>query len=202
MNNELVAARRHDIRNKILTLLDDARPAPVPQSVLLRGLEGLECSLAELKRELTYLGEKNLLVNQGDSVNWKPLLKPYGVDLLEGTQEPPPGLGRVAIAVNRAEYHRRQEIRWRILRVIDIGRPINVTQETLWRALDDADLLLTQQELRRELIYLEAKGLIRVEGKTLNQWSAALTADGVDVVEYNTDSPVGVSRPPDYTHGG
>lgn len=196
---EIQNARRQEIRNKILNLLDDQRPLAVGQSVLLRALASNNCTLQELKAELAYLAEKGLISNEGNANQWLATLNHYGVDLLEGSQEAPVGLGQVFVEVNQHEYLRRQEIRWRILRVADIGRPMPVSESLMWRALDDAALLLTAKELRREILYLQDKKLLRFEVNPRDKGSIELTADGVDVVEYSAPAPVGVERPPNYS---
>lgn len=96
------------------------------------------------------------------------------------------------------EQKNREEARWRMLRVIDAGRPIAVSEQIIWRVLSDIKLVLSLNAVRRELAYLRDLRLVELEGEGSETWFAKLTANGVDVVEYNFPSPAGVARPRKY----
>jgi hypothetical protein len=96
------------------------------------------------------------------------------------------------------EQKNREEARWRMLRVIDAGRPIAVSEQIIWRVLSDIKLSLSLIAVRRELAYLRDLRLVELEGEGSETWFAKLTASGVDVVEYNFPSPAGVARPRKY----
>ena len=96
------------------------------------------------------------------------------------------------------EQRQREEARWRILRVVDAGRPIPVTEQIIWRVLADIKLSFSLNQLRRELSYLRDLALIEIEGEGSETWFAKLTAVGVDVVEYTALSPAGIARPRKY----
>jgi DNA-binding transcriptional ArsR family regulator len=96
------------------------------------------------------------------------------------------------------EQKQREEARWRILRVLDAGRPIAVSETIVWRVLADLKLTLTLNTLRRELSYLRDLGLVELDGERDETWYAKLTAQGVDVVEYTTPAPAGIARPRKY----
>jgi hypothetical protein len=96
------------------------------------------------------------------------------------------------------EQKQREEARWRTLRVLDAGRPIAVSENIVWRILNDVSLSLSISVLRRELDYLRTLGLIELEGQQTGTWYGRLTARGVDVVEYTIDAPPGVGRPRKY----
>ena len=96
------------------------------------------------------------------------------------------------------EQKNREEARWRMLRVVDAGRPIAVSEQIIWRVLADIKLSLSLNTVRRELAYLRDLGLLELEGEGTETWFARLTASGVDVVEYNFPSPAGVARPRKY----
>jgi hypothetical protein len=96
------------------------------------------------------------------------------------------------------EQRQREEARWRILRVLDAGRPIGVSETIVWRVLADIKLAITLNALRRELTYLRDRGLLEIEGEDNETWYARLTASGVDVVEYTSPAPVGIARPRKY----
>lgn len=96
------------------------------------------------------------------------------------------------------EQKQREEARWRILRVLDAGRPISVSETIIWRVLGDIKLPLTLNTLRRELSYLKDLGLLELEGGENETWYARLTAAGVDVIEYTAAAPAGIARPRKY----
>ena len=96
------------------------------------------------------------------------------------------------------EQKNREEARWRMLRVVDAGRPIAVSEQIIWRVLADIKLSLSLNTVRRELAYLRDLGLLELENEGGETWFAKLTAAGVNVVEYNFPSPAGVARPRKY----
>lgn len=93
------------------------------------------------------------------------------------------------------EKAQREETRWRILRALDAGRPLAVSETVIYRALADASLPISPSVLRRELDYLRDKALIDLTGEDGPVWAAALTGHGVDVVEYTVAAPAGIARP-------
>lgn len=96
------------------------------------------------------------------------------------------------------DQKKREEARWRTLRVVDAGRPIAVSEQIIWRVLADIKLLLSLNGVRRELAYLRDLGLLEIDNEEGETWFARLTANGVDVVEYNFPAPTGVARPRKY----
>lgn len=48
------------------------------------------------------------------------------------------------------EQLQREDARWKMLRVIDAGRPIGVNESIVHRILSDLELRFTRVELRRE----------------------------------------------------
>lgn len=101
------------------------------------------------------------------------------------------------------EQAKRENMRWRILVALNAGRPYGVLETVLWRVLNDIELFATISELRRELDYLRDKELVNIqelppEDVQGGQWTADLSPDGVDVVEYTLPCPAGIARPPKY----
>jgi hypothetical protein len=96
------------------------------------------------------------------------------------------------------EQKQREEARWRILRVLDAGRPIAVSENIVWRVLHDIRLPMSISSVRREIDYVRNLALVDVEGEDTETWFAKLTAKGVDVVEYTIVAPAGVARPRKY----
>ncbi len=93
------------------------------------------------------------------------------------------------------EKAQREEARWRILKALDAGRPVPVSETILLRTLQDIELPLSPRALRRELDYLAHRELIELKGKDSAVWVAELTRDGVDVVEYTVECQPGIARP-------
>jgi len=94
------------------------------------------------------------------------------------------------------EQARREEIRWRILRALDAGRPLPVAETLLFRVLFDVSLSLSAQELRRELDYLSKSKLVTLIQNSGDPWLVELTEQGIECVEYSIPCPPGIARPP------
>ncbi len=94
------------------------------------------------------------------------------------------------------ERAQREEARWRILLALDVGRPLHVAEALLLRVLSDMDLPVTPHEVRRELAYLEDRGLIEIKGRDEGTWLVTLTRTGIDIVEYTVPCDPGINRPP------
>ena len=92
----------------------------------------------------------------------------------------------------------REEARWRILRILDAGRPIGVSESIILRVLYDVALPIGPAGVRRELDYLRHLKLAEIEEYDDEGWVAKLTASGVDLVEYTVQAPPGVARPKRY----
>lgn len=56
----------------------------------------------------------------------------------------------------------------------------------------------TQQEVRRELDYLENRDLAKIEKRSDGVWLSELTRYGVDVAEYTLPVEPGIMRPEKY----
>jgi hypothetical protein len=189
-NPDLARAKQQEIRAQLLKALDRERPKPVAESVLMRSLlqNGLALNLDLLIQELAYLEAKGLTLHH--NVRWQ--LLPLGVDVLEHNVPDIPGIP-VNGALSPETLAYRQEVRGRLLMALYFARPHGATAALLWRALDDSDLPVSDKELSREADYLAGKNLIAIDGDVaLGGWSAALTASGQDVMEYNIPAPPGV----------
>jgi hypothetical protein len=92
--------------------------------------------------------------------------------------------------------HQREVARWRILKILDAGRPSSVSEQLILMTLNDVEIRLTPHELRRELDYLSDRKLVTLKGGDSPVWSAELTHYGVDIVEYTQDVFPGIARPP------
>ncbi len=96
------------------------------------------------------------------------------------------------------EKAKRENSRWRILKILDAGRPMHVGESLIGLTLNDAGFPLTPNELRKELDYLENRQLVKIENRgsgSMREWSIELTRTGIDLVEYTIDCEPGIARP-------
>jgi len=194
--SDLEQARKQEIRYQVLVALDSERPGFVSEAVLQRACK-LQPSQEELRRELLYLKQRGLIEIAGSVEKIASLLAP-GVDLLEGNSASLAGLLILDDRLSPTEIERRKEIRWRLLRVADISRPIAISESLAQRALHDVSFVLSQKDVRRCAVYLEQTGLLEISRSHPKDWNFQPTADGVDVCEYVAACPPGVARPEKY----
>lgn len=101
--------------------------------------------------------------------------------------------------VDKLEQARKRMARWRIMKTLDIGRPLPIGEGLMLEVIADADLELTITGLKRSLQYLAGKGYVTL--KTIRQpgdldhVEIALTAKGIDFVEGSIDDDPGIARP-------
>lgn len=93
------------------------------------------------------------------------------------------------------DQKRREEARWRIMRIIDSGRPIAVSEQIIWRVLSDIKIPFSLNDVRREMEYLHERSLLTIEGMDTDIWFGKLTREGIDVVEYTVPCEPGIARP-------
>ncbi|HHT7856361.1 MULTISPECIES: hypothetical protein [Pasteurellaceae] len=96
------------------------------------------------------------------------------------------------------EQNKKEHIRWLILLTLDHARPIGAPESLLLSTIQTVPIQLTMIELRRELDYLQDKGLVEIKGRDTARWHAKLTSAGVDIVEYTTPVGQGIARPEKY----
>lgn len=97
------------------------------------------------------------------------------------------------------EQMQREEVRWRILRALDAGRPLGCSSELLWRLVTDIGMAFTQRDITRELHYLESLNLMTQGVPRQSRGTdtlCKLTATGIQVCEYTVECPPGIARPP------
>ncbi|HSX60253.1 MAG TPA: hypothetical protein VLF18_08650 [Tahibacter sp.] len=90
----------------------------------------------------------------------------------------------------------REAMRWRVLKILDAGRPDALSETIVLGALSGAKFQVTLFALRRELDYLEDRKLVQITGRGGSEWFAELTHYGVDLVEYAIECYPGIARPP------
>lgn len=97
------------------------------------------------------------------------------------------------------EQARTKMVRYRILKVLDAGRPYPVGEGLLVEVLGDADLRVTQHEIRRALQYLCDKGFLEVKEVDISRhWEARLLPPGIDYLENPMAQSRGIARPETY----
>lgn len=94
----------------------------------------------------------------------------------------------------KLELARIKMVRYRILKVLDAGRPYPVGDGLLVEVLVDADLNVTQHETRRALQYLCDKGYVEIKDQHTH-WEARLLPRGVDYLENAAIQDDGIARP-------
>jgi len=100
--------------------------------------------------------------------------------------------------IENFEQKRREMLRWRVLQVLNTGRPYPVSEELLMGTIAGDDMPLTPRELRVELDYLRDRALIEIRNEGTPHWSVVLTRYGVDLVEYTIECDPGIARPKKY----
>lgn len=96
------------------------------------------------------------------------------------------------------EKNRREAIRWYVLIAVNSGRPEPVAETLILSAIQSVPIQCTALELRRELDYLADRDLVDLKRHEGAPWTAALTRNGVDVVEYTVECDPGIARPKKY----
>jgi hypothetical protein len=93
---------------------------------------------------------------------------------------------------------RHELIRWIALTACEKGRPYPVAEPLILSIMQSVPVECTALELRRELGYLEDRGLVRLNKLEGAPWTAKLTRTGVDVVDYTAPVEPGIARPKKY----
>lgn len=94
------------------------------------------------------------------------------------------------------QKHRREHIRWILLRALDWARPEGTSEVVLLSTMQALYTDCTQREIRRELDYLEDRRLVEISERHTGTWWANLARYGVDIVEYSVECEPGIARPP------
>jgi len=90
---------------------------------------------------------------------------------------------------------RRGAIRWHLLSAVNVSRPVGIYTEALLPIMQSVYPDATHQEIRKELDYLEERGLAKIKRDPTDRWFVDLTRAGIDVVEYTDDCDPGIDRP-------
>ena len=92
------------------------------------------------------------------------------------------------------EQAKRRMVRYRILMILDAGRPIPVGEGLINETLSDADLGASPKDIRKALQYLCDKKFIDIQ-KMPGHWDARLLPVGVDYLENPNIQEIGIARP-------
>jgi len=94
---------------------------------------------------------------------------------------------------------RPAQLRWVLLLTLNNARPLGAGPDILLGVVQKALFPdSTIIEIRRELDYLQSRGLVSVTDQPNGAWSAKLERYGVDVSEYTVDCDPGIARPKKY----
>ncbi|WGM05981.1 hypothetical protein [Arsenophonus nasoniae] len=96
------------------------------------------------------------------------------------------------------EQARREGLRWVLLQVVNKARPYPANDRLLFDVGHALYPDLTLMELQKELLFLEGLRLVRLTRPPARSWTATLTPEGVNLVEYVTDDIPGIARPAKY----
>jgi hypothetical protein len=89
-------ARREDLRWRILAALEAARPYGTSESIVMNAVESIvaDVTLQEIRKELDYLEERELVEIERARPVWHARISRYGIDVFEYTVECHPGIAR------------------------------------------------------------------------------------------------------------
>lgn len=93
---------------------------------------------------------------------------------------------------------RRESLRWHLLNALDKARPLGALDILLLDVLRCIYADATANELHAQLDYLHSHHFVELDKRPDGHWHAKLNHNGIDVVEYVADCPVGISRPDKY----
>ena len=94
---DIEKAQRESLRWLILTCLNAARPIGTSEAIILSAIQAvpLDMTMMELRRELTYLEDRQLITITGKgSPSWHAELNYHGIDVVEYTVDCHPGIAR------------------------------------------------------------------------------------------------------------
>lgn len=94
----------------------------------------------------------------------------------------------------------RETLRWLIVSTLNAARPLGASEPLILSAIAGIPFRVTALELRRELEYLEERGILLTNpaSKDTPSWHAKLTRHGTDVAEYTVECNPGIARPKKY----
>ncbi len=97
--------------------------------------------------------------------------------------------------MNDLEKARLRMIRYRILKILDAGRPSAVGEGLIRDVLTDVDLGASANDVRRALQYLDDKGYVELKESKRKPWNGRLLPKGIDYLEDVDQEDAGIARP-------
>jgi len=89
----------------------------------------------------------------------------------------------------------REYLRWVILMALWHARPYGTVETVIIGACRDIHLRVTADQLRAEMVSLKKRGLIEIDDSG-PIWSAQISPQGEAIVDYRSDCPPDIARPP------
>jgi hypothetical protein len=192
--DDLEKAKRERLRWKILQLVEHERPGAVEEGVLREALQ--DVGREELRRELRYLESRKLVqIDARRPDEWRVTMTWPGIDLVDYEVDCEPGIARPAMDEQAFAKATRGRLRWRILSILNLDRDRFMFEELILQTLTDAEVDASPARLRRNLDYLERRGLVELERPARDEWRARINHHGIDIVEYAVDCAPGIARP-------
>lgn len=93
---------------------------------------------------------------------------------------------------------RRENMRWMILLTLNNASPLGAFESIVLSVVQAEYTDATQDEVRKNLDYLEKRDLISIAKHPDGRWFCELERYGVDVVEYTVNVEPGIARPEKY----
>lgn len=93
---------------------------------------------------------------------------------------------------------RREGMRWNLLKALHMAAPYTSAESFLLDIMRGIYPDVTQDEQRKQLVYLADRKLIDLVKEPSGAWFADIGRYGTDIVEYTLDCDPGIARPPRY----
>lgn len=86
-------------------------------------------------------------------------------------------------------------VRWYLIRALEASRPVAASETLLCDVLDGADMRVTARDVRRDLDFCRLAGLVEIDQRDPDLWSASLTLKGVLYASGESEDIIGIDRP-------
>lgn len=96
------------------------------------------------------------------------------------------------------EQNERETARWVALNALYNGAGYPLAERVILSVLEAVPIRSTAADVRQHLHFLETAGLARIDKHPDGTWTACITKQGIDCVEYNIPTPAGIARPHKY----
>ena len=96
------------------------------------------------------------------------------------------------------EQSQRETARWVALTALYNGAGFPLAERVILSVLEAVPIHATAADVRQHLHFLDTAGMATVHKQPDGTWTACITKDGMDCVEYNATCPAGIARPQKY----